>query len=171
VLAADGALVEIPAAAGDIWMGCELAFVVGRLARQVSADEAAEYILGYMPLLSLYDTSFEDSVIEPASMQERSAPKMYGRWRDGFNVVGQPQPAAWNGTAVCRAGLDGAGSVTGSTGEYRHTASQVLASISRYITLFPGDVITLGRLASRLHVPAGTQASALVEIEGLGRVA
>lgn len=170
ILAADNAQVVIPESAGTVWLGCELAFVVSRVARQVHREDADDYILGYLPLLSIYDTAFEDTIIEPASMQERNLPKVYGRWRDGFNVVGGLMTHGETTSAACTVALDGVGSVAGSTAEYLHAAPDVLAYITQFITLFPGDVITLGRLAARLEVPLGTQASGLAEIENLGQV-
>lgn len=171
ILGMDNTPVEIPASAGDIWLGCELAFVVGQLANKVSVDEADKYILGYMPLLSIYDTSFEDKTIEPASTQERHAPQVYGRWRDGFNIIGQPHANPVTDSAICRVELDGEGVVECNIAEYIHSAGAILAYISRYITLFPGDVITLGRLSKRLPVPIGIQSIATAEISGLGQVA
>lgn len=170
VLAANNAQVVIPESAGTIRLGCELAFVVSRIARRVRREDAADYILGHLPLLSVYDTVFEDNVIEPASMQERNLPKVYGRWHDGFNIVGRPVTGGDTASATCTVALDDLGSITASTAEYLHAAPDVLAYITRYITLFPGDVITLGRLAARLEVPPGTQAAGLAEVEGFGQV-
>ena len=171
VLAADGAQIAVPESAGTLWLGCELAFVISRIARRVSVSEANDFILGYMPLLSVYDSALADHVIEPASMQERHLPQVYGRWRDGFNVVGHLRPVAPVDAAVCRVALEGAGTAENSTGAYLHTAPDALAYMSRYITLLPGDVVTLGRLSNRLQVSAGTRASGQAEIEEIGRVA
>lgn len=171
IIAMDNAPVEIPASAGDIWLGCELAFVVGKLAHEVDIDEANQYILGYTPMLSVYDTSFEDQTIEPASTQERYAPQVYGRWRDGFNIIAQPQASTIAESAICRVSLDGDGVVDCNIDEYVHSATGILAYISRYVTLFPDDVITLGRLSKRLPVPIGTQAIGTAEIGGVGQFA
>jgi len=169
ILAQEGSTIEIPASAGAIWLGCELAFVVGQLASQISPETASEYILAYVPMLSIYDTSFEEGVIEPASMQERYAPQVYGRWRDGFNVVGTPD-ANLIDVANCRLLLESGESAKGSIAEYHHTAPDILAYISTYITLFPGDVITLGRLSQRLLLPKETNTSGYIEIDGFDRL-
>ncbi len=169
VLAQEGNIIEIPASSGAIWLGCELAFVVGQLASQIDPEAASEYIIGYMPLLAIYDTVFEDRVIEPATMQERYAPQVYGRWRDGFNILGSPKSKIID-SARCRVLLEGCGSAEGSIAEYHNPAPDILAYISTYITLFPGDVITLGRLSKRLILPAGTNTSGHIEIDGLDRL-
>ncbi|MBE0690617.1 MAG: fumarylacetoacetate hydrolase family protein, partial [Anaerolineae bacterium] len=88
-LTASGSAVEIPARATSLCVSCELACVIGRLARGVDAKEAAEYIAGYAAMIALHDSSFSEAVIEPATAQERHLPSVYARWADGFNVIGQ----------------------------------------------------------------------------------
>lgn len=168
ILASGMNTIEIPETAGEVWLGCELAFVVNQITSRITSEDASNYILAYMPMLSVYDSSFEDKIIEPASMQERYAPQVYGRWRDGSNIVGTLQLKMLH-SADCRVALSNIGSVSGNTSDYVHSTSEVLAYISRYITLFPSDVITLGRLSQRLRVPVGTNTTGLVEINGLSR--
>ncbi|MEO1664883.1 MAG: fumarylacetoacetate hydrolase family protein [Chloroflexota bacterium] len=159
---------KLPQGASSVSIGCELAFVVGQLATAVSEANAPEYILGYAPMLAVYDGSLEDSIVEPASMQEMYLPRVYGRWHDGFNIIGDIEPVPYPNNAVCRLSLDGGGSAEGSTGEYIQTAPQVLAYISKHITLFPGDVITLGRLSHCLEMNRVLKSSGTVEIRGIG---
>lgn len=155
--------------AGDIWLGCELAYVVKKVATQIKPEDASDHILGYMPLLAIYDTSFEDRVIEPASMQERYLPKVYGRWHDSSNIIGAlyAEPPE---DALCRVSVDGVGNIQDNTSEYIHSASETLMYISRYITLFPGDVITLGRFAQRLQLPVSNKINGIAEIDGIGQI-
>jgi 2-keto-4-pentenoate hydratase/2-oxohepta-3-ene-1,7-dioic acid hydratase in catechol pathway len=176
-LAPQGSTVLLPPRARTLTLGCELACVVGRVARRVSADEAAAYILGYVPLAVIHDSSFADAVIEPSTPQEHAIPAVYGRWGDGANVIGTlPVPLAAEAVAgrACTIGLDGWGEATGNTAEYLHPAPEVLAYLSRQITLFPGDVITLGPLDGQITVPAEAALPAGIAgyaaIDGLGRV-
>jgi 2-keto-4-pentenoate hydratase/2-oxohepta-3-ene-1,7-dioic acid hydratase in catechol pathway len=73
-----------------------------------------------------------------------------------------------------RLSLDGAGEVQGNTDEHVLRAPKLLALLSRHSTLFPGDVITLGRTRDLLTVPVeqrlpeGTALQA--SIEGIGEV-
>ncbi|MCC7449301.1 MAG: fumarylacetoacetate hydrolase family protein [Anaerolineae bacterium] len=176
-LAASGHTVYLPPRAATLTFGCELACVIGRVASDVSVEDVPDYILGYCALAAVRDSSFADVVIEPATPQERDVPKVYARWADGFNVI-SPTPTAFKPDQVagraCQLVIDGFGEVAGTTDEYVFSTSEVLAFISRYITLFPGDVITLGRAASLLTIeadqpiPAGTTGYA--EIDGIGRV-
>ncbi|MFC8801480.1 fumarylacetoacetate hydrolase family protein [Promicromonospora sp. NPDC057138] len=63
--------------------------------------------------------------------------------------------------------------VRGSTAAYAAGPRELLATISRMITLFPGDVITLGATAARLRVTREEYAAGLeltAGIEGLGTI-
>jgi 2-keto-4-pentenoate hydratase/2-oxohepta-3-ene-1,7-dioic acid hydratase in catechol pathway len=163
-------------------IGPELAFVVGRLACQVSEEDATDYILGYLTLASITDDSFGQHLQEPATPQALSMPRVYGRWGDGYNAV-SAQPVALARPAdrgheirgrAMRLAVDGWGEVIGNTDQYLLLAPAILSFVSRQITLFPGDVITLGRVTERLTVPgnrrlpAGTMLRA--SIEGIGKI-
>ncbi len=170
-----GSTVVIPARANDLHIGVELAFVVNRVAHGVSLEDAADYILGYLPMAALRDSSFADIIQQPASPQEQNLPVVYARWADGFNVVGGPPlPLSADETRgrTMRLTLEGVGEIECNSDEYVLTAPQVLAFLTKWITVFPGDVITLGRTAEMLTVPAGhplvegTQLTA--QIDGIG---
>jgi 2-keto-4-pentenoate hydratase/2-oxohepta-3-ene-1,7-dioic acid hydratase in catechol pathway len=174
-LAASGHRIAIPARARTLTVTCELACVIKRVASQLSVDEAHDAILGYLPLAALRDSSFADQVVEPASAQERHLPAVYARWPDGFNVTGPLQTLTgdgWRGRR-CTAHVDGFGTVETHTGDYLFAAAEVIAYITRYITLFPGDVLALGTLGAAVTLPADQPippgSAGYVEIEGLGR--
>jgi len=83
------------------------------------------------------------------------------------------EPAAVRGRAMHLL-LDGVGEVQGNTDEYVLLAPKVLAFLTRHITLFPGDVVTLGRARNLLAVPVeerlpeGTALHA--SIDGIGEL-
>lgn len=168
-LGADGSRVVLPARATVVDLTIELAAVVGRLASDVDPGEAESYLAGFAPVVSLCDESFRDAVAEPARLGERSIPAVYGRWGDGFNVVGalEPRAAMWRGRRMRLEAGDA--SVSGSTDDYLDGAAELLATISAVTTLFPGDVILLGATAATLRLPA-TGGVVTGEIDGLGRV-
>jgi 2-keto-4-pentenoate hydratase/2-oxohepta-3-ene-1,7-dioic acid hydratase in catechol pathway len=181
-----GEPVRVPPRATDLVVAIELALVVRRLS---SGDTSAleDLVLGYTPLVSLCDQSFRDAVAEPAGAGERGIGAVYGRWADGFNVVlpaprplapvaGLPDPGGWAGREMwLRAdgpGTEGA-ETYGSTAAYAAGPGELLATISRMITLFPGDVVTLGATSARLLVTREAYAEGLritARIEGLGTV-
>jgi 2-keto-4-pentenoate hydratase/2-oxohepta-3-ene-1,7-dioic acid hydratase in catechol pathway len=170
--------VEVPPRARTLQAGVELAFVVGRVACQVSVAEADRYILGYLSVASLCDRSFGEDFHKIVDDHDWGLPEVYGRWADGFSVVSEaPRMLAANEVRgrpmILR--LDGLGEARGNTDEYVHLAPETLAFITQAITLFPGDVVTLGRVAERLTiaadrpVPAGTSGEANVEGVGSAR--
>ncbi|WP_129788675.1 fumarylacetoacetate hydrolase family protein [Promicromonospora panici] len=171
----------------DLW--------VSRVTHGSDRSESDELVLGYTPLVSVCDQSFHDAVAEPARAGERGIGAMYGRWADGFNVVlpapqplapvrGLPDPGGWSGREMWLRiagprGADAAGSgaegieVRGSTAEYAAGPGELLTTISRMITLFPGDVVTLGSTAARLRVTREEYAAGLditAGIEGLATI-
>lgn len=176
-LAPTGQPLRINHCAHTLQLGAEVAFVVGRLATRVPEDKAADYILGYIALASLLDTSFSAPLREPMTPQERNMPAVYGRWGQGYNVVSLPPvplaPEAIRGRRLWLA-VDGCGEASGNTDEYLALAPHILSFVSSQITLFPGDVVTLGRVANLLdipaqqHLPEGTMLRA--GVDGIGEV-
>lgn len=172
-LGAGGSAVEIPPRATDLVVSIELAVVVRALAANVA--DWRDVVLGYLPMVSLCDRSFADAVVEPARTGERGIPAMYGRWADGFNVTGErvvPLPEHdWRGRSTSLEAGDRV--VTGSTSAYLAGPDDLIQTISAMITLFPGDVITLGWTAARLVLTRDEYAAGVVvrgAIEGLGEV-
>jgi 2-keto-4-pentenoate hydratase/2-oxohepta-3-ene-1,7-dioic acid hydratase in catechol pathway len=176
-LSASGADIHLPKRAGKLDLGPELAFVVGRMAKKVPEEEAEAYILGYLAMASILDRSFEDPVREPATLQERHMPGVYGRWGDGYNAV-SAIPVPLSGEEVrgrrMQLSVENVGEVTHSTDAYLLSASRILAFVSGEITLFPGDVVTFGRVGDLLTIPADRRlpagAKLCVMIEGIGDV-
>ncbi len=169
--------VEVPPRARAVHAGAELAFIVRKVACRVPESEADEYILGYVPLASFCDLSFKDEIKQILDDHDWGMPKVYGRWADGFCVVAEtpiPLSAAQLKGREMVLRIEGFGQALGNTDEYVHLAAQTLAFITQGITLFPGDVVTLGRVAKQViiasdqTIPPGTCGEATVE--GVGRV-
>lgn len=150
----------------------QLAFVIRKMAYQVAEADAEEYIYGYCAAICVTDYSIHDQIIQPATPQEEQLSQVYGRWGDGYNVLGSlGKLPAWN-SAITLKTQDG-GSITSALSEYRHTPAQILHFISQGITLYPGDVVCCGRLSQMVYIPQGAydhgyQVS--VEIEGMEKV-
>jgi len=175
-LSASPAVISLPARTTTLHLGIELALVIKKVAHAVTRENGDEFILGYMPMLSVSDQSFRDIVREPATEQERALPVAYARWADGFNVV-PTAPTKLASSKVSglkmRLTVDGIGEISGSTDEYVAMAPDVLEYITRYITFFPGDVVTLGRVSERLTLPAEKVVSGLrgkASIDTLGQI-
>ena len=149
--------VEIPPRATTLHIGIELACVLKKLTFRAGSKDADDFVLGYTPLISISDDSFADLLSKPATAQEAALPQVYGRWADNFNVIlDRPVKLAPNDIYQRKMALEveGFGKARGCTSEYVLSVSDVLRFVSRYTTLFPGDVITLGRIAARVTAPA-----------------
>ena len=150
-----GSVVELPPRCRDLTVSIEMALVVKKVCGKVKAREADRFVLGYLPMVALTDSSFGDILVEPTTKQEKGLPLVYGRWADGFNVVGaKVTPLKWSEAADLRMTLKANGrTVAGSTSEYVATAKDALQFVSTYITLMPGDVMTLGCVHAQIRIP------------------
>lgn len=171
-LGRSGGSVLLPPRATTLDVGVELAFVIRKLASTVK-DGWEDYIFGYLPLISVSDRSFQEKVIHPCTPQEEWIPTVYGRWGDGYNVAGSPVTAVRMVGRRMSLTVEGVGKIHASTDEYQCTAERVLEFISSHITLFPGDVVTLGRVSQRIAIPplhSGQRIRLEASIEGLESV-
>lgn len=164
-----GGQVEIPPRATDLVVSVELAVVVRAL---VTGTGDPDLVLGYLPLVSVCDRSFADAVVEPARAGERGIAAMYGRWADGFNIAATPVPLPshdWRDREMTL--RVGDREIRASTSAYVAGPDELIGVISAMITLFPGDVITLGATTARLEVTREEYAAGVVvhgAIDGLG---
>lgn len=152
-----GERIQLPADAGVVEAEGELVVVIGRTARNVTAETAAEYILGYTC-----------GVDVSARAWQRSDRQF---WRakgcDTFSPIGP----------VIATGLDPAGCTltTKVNGEIRqHTdvsellfgVGDLVAFTSRHLTLRPGDLIFTGTPGTTPAITAGDVVE--VAISGIG---
>ncbi len=113
----------------------ELAVVIGRLARDVSVEEAGDYVLGY--------TAFND--VTARDLQGRD-----GQWTraKGFDTFAPMGP--WieteldPGSLTIETYLNGERRQGAGTEDMIFNVSELLSFISRVMTLLPGDVIATG---------------------------
>ena len=132
---------------------------------------------GIIVILMNDQSLLEDVAVEFSNPQERNIPLLYARWGDGYNVM-LPHPIAKEAEDVMHAKMhlkvDGIGEIDTSTEEYIVDAEGILVSLTKYLTLFPGDVVSLGRISTLLEVPADIVAKDGIHgtagIEGLGEL-
>lgn len=145
----------------------ELGVVIGRAAKNVSAEEALDYVFGY--------TVINDITARNIQFQE----PQWSRCKsfDGFTPVGPvvvtadqiPDPQALHLTTD----VDGLRVQDSSTGFMIRTVAQLIASISQSLTLLPGTVISTGSPGGAgrsrkppLYLRPGTEVT--VTIENIG---
>jgi 2-keto-4-pentenoate hydratase/2-oxohepta-3-ene-1,7-dioic acid hydratase in catechol pathway len=136
----------------------ELALVLGREASRVSAARALDHVLGY--------TCLDD--VTARDIQRRE--KVYARAKgyDTFCPVGP-----WLETAIedpqslsVELRVNGAVRQHGTTSDMIFPVAEIIAFVSRVMTLYPGDVITTGTPPGVGPLAAGDRVE--VAIDGIG---
>lgn len=155
----DGDAVELPADPGVVQLAPTLAIVIGRTACRVKAADALACVAGYAIAQDL--ALPHDSHYRPAVRQ---------RVRDGFcpigpRVVPASLVAAPDALAV-ELRLDGVVVQRASTAGRVRGVAALIADVSAFMTLQPGDLLLLGPAAGAPVARVGQTAS--VAIEGLG---
>ena len=159
----------LPAVSDSFDFEGELAVVIGKPARYVTRDEALAYVAGY--------TVFNDGSIRAYHPPAHSL--VAGK---NFDATGSMGPALVftdeikdPGNLRLRTWVDGELMQDSSTGDMIFDVPTLVAYLSEFMTLMPGDVIAtgtpsgvgLGRTPKRWLRPGETVA---VEVEGVGRL-
>ena len=158
-LAADGDPVVVPPGVPELEIGATLGLVIGRPACRLSAENALEHVAGF---LIVNDVSVPH--------QPYYRPSIPSKARDGFCPLGAcvvPRAAVANPEALTiRIHVDGELRQTASTAELVRPLAALLEDVTEFMTLAPGDILTVGVAAPAPRVRAGQRAR--IEIDGLG---
>ena len=161
-LSTDGASVTVPADAPELEIGATLGLVIGRPACRLTESGALECVAGFLIM---------NDVSVPHSSLYRPAVRL--KARDGFCPLGPrvvPRDEVANPDALTiRVSVDGALMQVAATAELVRPVARLLAEVTEFMTLAPGDVLAVGVAAPAPRVRAGQQAS--IEIDGIGRLA
>jgi 5-oxopent-3-ene-1,2,5-tricarboxylate decarboxylase/2-hydroxyhepta-2,4-diene-1,7-dioate isomerase len=162
-LAAGGDTVEIPApdagAAAELETAACLGLVIGRTACRVSEAAALDHVAGFLLVNDL-------SIPHP----DYYRPSVRYKARDGFCPLG-PRVTARAQVAnpdalVIRTFIDGVLEQTMSTADLIRPLARLLADVTEFMTLAPGDVLAAGAAAPAPRVRAGQ--SVIIEADALG---
>ena len=138
----------------------EVAIVIGRACRNVSPEQAGEYIAGYTIANDFGLHDFRDT--DAGSM-------LRVKGSDTMAPLGPGLVTDWDFRGKrLRTYVNGAVAQDGSTGEMQWDMHYLVADIARTITLLPGDVLLSGTPANSRPVQPGDVVE--VEVEGLGRL-
>lgn len=157
-LAPAGSHTELPVGEAAFELGGHLGLVVGRTACRVPASQALSYLTAYLPVadLSLPHASYY-------------RPCLRFKARDGSCVLGAdltPVSAVTHPDALAvRVSVDGRVLQSASTGDRVRSVAQLLADVTAFMTLRPGDLLLLGASHGAPQVRAGQ--SYRIEIAGL----
>jgi 5-oxopent-3-ene-1,2,5-tricarboxylate decarboxylase/2-hydroxyhepta-2,4-diene-1,7-dioate isomerase len=145
---ASGGTVTVPAGVDELELGACLAAVIGRPACGIDAGQALSHVAGWLLVADVH---------VPHDMLYR--PSLRWRVRDGFCPLGPvvtsaaevPDPDAMTLTVE----VDGQVVHQATTGDRVRGAAQLIADVSAFMTLSPGDLLMLGVAAGAPRVQAG----------------
>ena len=137
-LAPTGATVSLPAASEKVDYEAEVAFVFGRSCSQVDAAEALDAVAGYMLLndLSARDLQFATPQWMPGKVFDGSAP--CGPALVTLDEAGAPDEISFS------LDLNGERMQEAATSDLIFTVAELVARLSRWMTLEPGDIVSTG---------------------------
>jgi 2,4-didehydro-3-deoxy-L-rhamnonate hydrolase len=116
----------------------ELAIIVGREARDITADAAADYIFGYTCINDISDRATQ---VDAEGHQHLVRAKS----RPGYSPVGPYLVTGVDGMNLdLWTRLNGQFEQQGNTSDMLFSISQMLAYFSRHMTLLPGDILATG---------------------------
>jgi len=160
-LAGDGECVTVPSGTAELEIGASLGLVIGEPACRVAESRALECLAGYLIV---------NDVSVPHGSHYR--PAIRCRARDGFCPLG-PRVAGRGeitdpDALTIRVSVDGELRQVATTADLMRPVARLLADVTDFMTLVPGDVLAVGAAAPAPRVRAGQQVS--IEIDGLGRL-
>jgi 2-keto-4-pentenoate hydratase/2-oxohepta-3-ene-1,7-dioic acid hydratase in catechol pathway len=137
-LAPPGSTVKLPAASEKVDYEAEVAFVLGRRCKDVDPEEALDSIAGYMLLndLSARDLQFATPQWMPGKVFDGSAPC-------GPAIVTADEAGAPDSIAFTL-DLNGERMQDASTSDLVFSVAELVAQLSRWMTLEPGDIVATG---------------------------
>ena len=155
-----GEAIVVPAGVVELEIGATLGLVIGRAACRVSETDALTFVAGYV-------------IVNDVSVPHDSyyRPSLRFKARDTFcpigpfvarDAVGSPDAL---GIAVT---IDGETVQRASTAGLIRSASRLIAEVSDFMTLAPGDVLSVGVAAGAPRARVGQRVS--IAINGLGRL-
>jgi 5-oxopent-3-ene-1,2,5-tricarboxylate decarboxylase/2-hydroxyhepta-2,4-diene-1,7-dioate isomerase len=138
----------------------EIAIVIGKTCRNISPDEAGDYILGYSVANDYGLHDFRDT--DAGSM-------LRVKGSDTLCPIGPGLVTGWDfRNKQIRTIVNGEVRQDGNTSEMEWDMHYLVADIARTITLEPGDVLLSGTPANSRPVQPGDVVE--VEVEGLGKL-
>ena len=150
-LARDGDAVELPRGVDTLEFGATLALVIGRTACRLSEENALDAVAGY-------------AVVNDVSIPHRSyyRPSLPFKCRDGFCPIGAvvPRAAVADPDALeIVVEVDGEVVQRASTTTLIRPVRRLLADVTAFMTLSPGDLLTIGVPEGAPRLRAGQRAT------------
>jgi 5-oxopent-3-ene-1,2,5-tricarboxylate decarboxylase/2-hydroxyhepta-2,4-diene-1,7-dioate isomerase len=153
--------VVVPIDAIELEIGATLGIVIGRTASCLSEAQALAFVAGY--------TVVNDISVPHASVYR---PSMRFKCQDGFCPMGPaivaralvPAPDALDISVA----IDNETVQRSSTADLVRPVARLIADVTEFMTLFPGDVLTVGVAAGAPRARAGQTVT--ITIHGVGQI-
>jgi 2-keto-4-pentenoate hydratase/2-oxohepta-3-ene-1,7-dioic acid hydratase in catechol pathway len=131
--------IAVPAGADQLDWEIELGFLVGQEARHVPVEKALDYVAGYCAVIDVSERCWQ---------LKRGGQFGKGKSYDGFTPVG-PWLVTSNEVADPQAldlwlDVNGVSRQRGTTSEMIFSVAEIVAHLSTYQTLLPGDFVVTG---------------------------
>ena len=150
-----------PADATYMHYECELAVVIGRTARGVQRDDAYDFVEGYTVANDYAIRDYLENWYRPNfKVKNREGATPIGPWLVDARAIDDPMALALT-TRV-----DGTITQQGSTRDMIFDIPFLIAYLSSFLTLNPGDLILTGTPVGLVDTPVGCVVAA--DIEGIG---
>ena len=153
--------VVVPADAPELEIGATLGLVIGRTACRVGESEALAHVAGY-------------TVVNDLSIPHESVyrPSLRFKCRDGFCPIGPavvPRDRVGDpGALQISVAIDGRLVQRSGLAALVRPAARLIADVSEFMTLHPGDVLMLGVAAGAPRARAGQRVT--ISIAGVGEL-
>lgn len=150
--------IRIPSGIGEVHHEAELAVVMGKVTRNVAAEDAPDHILGY--------TAAND--VTARELQRIDVQWTRAKGFDSFCPLGPAIDTEFDPTERNRitCSVNGETRQEGFVADVVFGVSEIVAFVSSVMTLLPGDVILTGTPAGVGPIEDGDRVE--VEIEGIG---
>jgi 5-oxopent-3-ene-1,2,5-tricarboxylate decarboxylase/2-hydroxyhepta-2,4-diene-1,7-dioate isomerase len=154
-----GGFIPLPKDTFELEVGASLGVVIGRTAIKVKEEKALDYVAGYTVVNDI--TIPHQSIYRPA-IKEKA--------RDGFCPIGpwviEKEAVKDPNSLNIRVSVNGHVVQTNHTQNLVRPVDQLIAEITDFMTLYPGDVLLVGVPEHAPLVKAGDHVR--IEIEGVG---
>ena len=142
---------------------CELAVVIGRIARRVKRADALAHVAGYTVCNDYAVRDYLENWYRPnLRVKNRDGATALGPWLVDAAEVPDPQ------SLELRTLVNGHVTQRGHTGAMIHDVASLIEYLSAFMTLAPGDVILTGTPDGVVNVNVGDEV--VTEIDGIGRL-
>ena len=185
-LSEDDSPLILPELAGTVTVGVELAGRVGKRSDRVSAEDADALIESYHVFVTVRDDSHYEYARQSSNFPHFGKEgdltwdfdyEVVRSWADGFSKVSAASRDAAKGfpeNAEMRLAITGKKPVKTNTREYVHRFGAVIETITKFVCVDKGDVISLGRAGDMIALPPGKKlpkdATLTAAITGVGKL-